>query len=67
MNIFQVATRYINQVIIELKKVTYPTLNQVLMRTVLVVVSIGVATAIIGSLDAGVAELLKLFVFKQGA
>ena len=64
MSIFLAIRTYFIQVIAELRKVSFPTYIQVLRRTVVVIVSISALTLFIAIVDAGITELLKVFVFK---
>lgn len=67
MKLISLVNDYLSGVLSELKRVTFPTTFQVTNRTVLVIVSIAVTTLFIASVDAGIVQLFKLVVFKQGA
>lgn len=64
MKLLTIVLDYFSQVINEVKKVSFPTLNQTVRRTVLVVISIIIGTMFLALADAGITGLVKLFILK---
>lgn len=64
MNPINQSIQFLKSSYSELLKVTFPTTNQLVQRTIIVIAIMIVATALIGLFDAGVAQLLKLVLFK---
>lgn len=66
IKIFSSGIAYLRDVISELKKVSFPTRRQVLLGTTLVVASIVVATIVLGSIDSGLSQLVRIFILGGG-
>ena len=66
MKIFIPIITYVHDVVAELKKVTFPSRRQVVVGTVLVIGAIIIATLIIGGVDIGLEQLVRIFIIKSG-
>jgi preprotein translocase subunit SecE len=55
---------FIREAKVELTKVTWPTKDQLIRSTILVVVLTGVLAVFLGSLDYGFGYILKAFIVK---
>lgn len=66
MNILTSGITYISDVVAELKKVTFPTRRQVIVGTLLVIAAIIIATLVIGGVDTGLAQLVRIFIIERG-
>lgn len=66
MNILSSGINYLSDVVAELKKVTFPTRRQVVLGTVLVLAAIILATVVIGGVDTGLAQIVRIFIIERG-
>ncbi|NCO44057.1 preprotein translocase subunit SecE [Candidatus Berkelbacteria bacterium] len=66
MNILSTSISYFHGVIAELKKVTFPSRRQVIVGTILVIAAIMLATLVIGGVDTGLAQLVRIFIIERG-
>uniref|UniRef100_A0A7C4LZJ5 Protein translocase subunit SecE n=1 Tax=candidate division CPR3 bacterium TaxID=2268181 RepID=A0A7C4LZJ5_UNCC3 len=54
--------RFFREAIIELKKVVWPTKKEVFKKTTTVVISLIVIAIIVGAIDFGLSELIKVLI-----
>lgn len=64
MNLITQSINYFKDSFAELKKVNFPSRNEVIQGTLLVIVAIFVATLLIALFDTAIVTLIKLFVIK---
>jgi preprotein translocase SecE subunit len=64
MNPITLSVDFLKSSFYELQKVTFPTKKQLIQRTVVVTFIIIISLILIGLYDAGIAQLLKLVLFK---
>ncbi len=57
---------YFRDSILELRKVDWPSRPEVVRHTLIVAVSVGIATIIVGVIDFGLARLLEFLVNRTG-
>lgn len=56
--------KYFQEVLVEAKKITWPTRKEVKNHTIVVIASIGVSMIVFGLIDMGFTKILEYFIYK---